>query len=866
MNQVFDQLFLNKKLWMPDMVSDGLERGGNKAFALFKHADGTLQEVTYREIREESTLLSEKLKKAGLRKGDRLAVVAALRPWWYSLLHTALQDGYILVCIDPGIPDTQIQSMMRRTQVRAVFTTKEKLELPALFQGRIPAYSIGPEFPLMNGCRKVDALLGAAEPLPKETFFVLFSSGTTGETRKAVLLPHTTVTRGIEYGTSYDAGVYKNVPAYSLHERDLMLFPPYHIAGLLCAVYDIYCNTQVIMLERLLPSLLTDTLKELQPDNICTVPSMLNIFMKKIRVELSGKKMTEKSVRMMMSLGGSLRRDFGSMAGARLLKRINREAFGGKLDSFMIGGSPCDAETMKFYLDMGIKVSIAYGLTELGAPLAVTGPGYYPGTTGRVLRHTSEIDIRIVNPDEKGHGSVEVLSPYRMIGYLEPEQNEGCFTEDGYFKTGDIGYFDENECLVICGREKETIVFKNGEKLLPEEIEAHYQGLRNVGELVAFRVPDGTCDTFSIAVTKSPQNRGLPEDAVRSHVEDRAAKLSGNLVPKDIYVLPSLPMSSSHKVQRFRLTEMAEKGLELPISEACMKRVEEDDVTGELRGLLVEVGGNHWKNMELTEGLSLGLDSLQTMELLLKVQEHFGLDMFALAKTPDTFGELLEAVNHFDLAEKNNKRQLDLSQFPLPVKESERILYTGVKRLVRTIYRVHSTGVEHIPEDDNVLICSNHLTALDPGWILSQIPEQICRRTAVIGKREAFEDKALTNFVRSQHIIPVDRTGNSIATLDRCRELLQEGWNIMVFPEGSNYENGTRLRSLREGPARLSIATGKPIIPVRIKGVVPQDSNDSKFLPPVGKRIDVVFGEPIYPGNMTPVELNAILTEKIDSL
>ena len=126
---------------------------------------------------------------------------------------------------------------------------------------------------------------------------------------------------------------------------------------------------------------------------------------------------------------------------------------------------------MKFFLNMGIDVSLAYGLTELGAPLAVTGRGYYPGTTGRVLRHTEKMDIRVVNPDEKGRGEVEILSPYRMISYLESEDNEGCFTEDGYFRTGDIGEFTKDGRLALKGRIKTMILGPAGENIFPESIE-----------------------------------------------------------------------------------------------------------------------------------------------------------------------------------------------------------------------------------------------------------------------------------------------------------------------------------------------------------------------------------------------------------
>ena len=849
------------------MYADGIARGGDKTFAVYQHADGTRQEVSYHEIGAEADRLKAVLSDAGLKKGDRIAVISAMRPWWYSLVYACLQNEYIMVCIDPGIPMQHITKMMRDTEVRAVFTTLPSVVLPEEVDGYIPVYSIAPGFPLMSECSKVDILLNSCSPLPEDTFFILFSSGTTGENRKGVLLPHTTITMGIEYGMSTDAGIYKSTSAYTPRDCDLMLFPPYHVAGLLCATYDIYCNTKIIMLERLTPNALVSVLQELRPDNICTVPSMLTTLKNKIVAGYSKNLFLKVFIPFLLSLCGFLRRSFGWKVGRRLLRSLNKSAFGGNMRGFMIGASPCDEETMAFFLNMGIDVSMAYGLTELGAPLAVTGQGYYPGTTGRVLRHTDKMDIRIVSPDETGRGQVEVLSPYRMISYLREEDMEGCFTDDGYFRTGDLGYFDKDNCLVICGRAKEVIVLRNGEKLLPEEIEKKYAGIDGITELSVFRVPgEGGCDAFSIAAVKD-RARGLPDEAMRMRIIDRAANIELMYRPEEVYIIPAMPLSSSHKVQRFRLTEMAVAGSSAPVTEASLRAVDEDEVVSQLRELLVQAGGAWWKSAELNEGTLLNLDSLSLINLVVSVQDKFGIDLFQLASAPETFGALVDAVKNFSVIDKTTKEEFDLSQFPQPVTESEKIFYGGVEKMVKLVWNVHGYGQENIPADDNFLLCSNHRTVLDPGFISSVLPRKIVNNTCIIGKSDLINDKILKDFVRSHNIIPVDRTGNSMLTLTRCRELLEEGWNILVFPEGTNYENATQMLPLKEGPVRLSIATGKPIVPVHITGLAHMDSEKTSFaLPPTGGRIEIRFGKPIYPFGKSPAELNEVLRDAIESL
>ena len=181
---------------------------------------------------------------------------------------------------------------------------------------------------------------------------------------------------------------------------------------------------------------------------------------------------------------------------------------------------------------------------------------------------------------------------------------------------------------------------------------------------------------------------------------------------------------------------------------------------------------------------------------------------------------------------------------------------------------MEASGIENIPTDTNFIICSNHLTVLDPGWICSCMTKEQRQNTAIVGKIDVMYDKALKNIVRSQNLVPVDRTGNSLPTLNRCRELLEGGWNILIFPEGTNFENARTLMPLKEGPARLAIATGKPIVPVHIKGVIPQKIDDTKFLPKIGigNKIQVVFGKPFSAEGLTPAEVNERLRKAIEEL
>ena len=856
-----------KDLDILSMFNEAVERGKDKTAIIYQHANGVRENIYFNEIDEEAKKLLKKMKKAGLNKGDRIGIVSSLRPYWYSLYYACLMGEYIMVCIDPGVPYHQQQKMLLETDVRALFTTLKVSHLPIELDKNIPVYSIEKDFPLLSETDKVNILLKEPDAMPDKTFFILFSSGTTGENRKAVLLPQDSITKSIEYGRSSDCGVYKDMTPYNVSERELMLFPPYHIAGLLTTSYDFYCNTEVIMLERLTPNGLMSVFKDLKPDAVSTVPSMLSSLYKKILTECSKGPFKKTAIDILLSISGFIRKHFGYKAGRVLLSKINKEAFGGNMKVFTIGASPFDKTANEFFLNMGIVVNMTYGLTELGAPLSCTGHGYYPGTAGRVPRHKDDIDIRIVHKDETGRGEVEVLSPYRMVSYLNPKDNEGCFTADGYFRTGDLGYFDSNNCLIICGRIKESIVLRNGEKLLPEEIESKYQNMDSVKDVVAFKVPgEGGCDDFAIAITND-KSKGIQDDAVKIRVYERAEKLPQMYRPKDVYMVTELPLSSSHKVQRFRLTEMVMKGESEPITDASMIPVDEDETTSELRKILIQVGGSQWKSQKLSQGTLLNIDSLSTVNLYVAIQEKWDIDLFQSSEQPETVGELLDIIKNFDDVDKTDKEELDLSQYPVKTGVVRKTVSKSLEEIIHRAYRVRGIGKSNLPSDTNYLLCPNHRSDIDPGFITCILPHRILKKTCMVGKDTLITDKLFKQLVIARNFIPIDRTGNSIQTLNRCEELLNEGWNVLIFPEGTSVQNNLHLLPLKEGPARLSIATGKPIVPVHITGIAITDKEMNAFrIPSLKGKVTVKFGEPIYPKNLTPKELNKILAKKIEEL
>ena len=146
------------------------------------------------------------------------------------------------------------------------------------------------------------------------------------------------------------------------------------------------------------------------------------------------------------------------------------ENFGGNLDQIVCGGAPLRTEIIKALDDIGLNIVNGYGITECGPLVASNSTSWKRyGSVGRVVPCCQ---VRIDNPDRKGVGEVQVKGDNVMLGYYNDEESTRfSFTEDGWFKTGDLGYLDRQNFLYICGRVKNLIILPNGKNVYPEEIE-----------------------------------------------------------------------------------------------------------------------------------------------------------------------------------------------------------------------------------------------------------------------------------------------------------------------------------------------------------------------------------------------------------
>ncbi len=303
---------------------------------------------------------------------------------------------------------------------------------------------------------------------------LLFTSGTTSKS-KAVMLSHKNIA----------SNVYALQCVEDIRDTDtnIAFLPFHHIFGSTCMALMLAQGVKTVFPDGL--RYIKQNLNEYKVTIFVGVPVLTEAIYKTImkEIEKQGKtkliKFALKVSNILLKLHIDIRR--------KLFKQV-LEALGGELRFVITGGAPADPLGLKGFNDFGIKTAQGYGLTETAPVIcAETEKHKKNGSVGIPMINDT---IEIVNKDENGIGEIRVKGPNVMLGYYEMPEETSKVLKDGWFYTGDLGYFDEEGFLFITGRNKNMIVLKNGKKVFPEELETLVNRLELVEESMVFGLPD----------------------------------------------------------------------------------------------------------------------------------------------------------------------------------------------------------------------------------------------------------------------------------------------------------------------------------------------------------------------------------------
>ena len=426
------------------------EYASRAAFSLWRGAT-----ITYGEVGERVKEIQAMLVDADIQPGDRVAILSSSVPYWGVAYFAITSAGYVVVPIMPDFTSEDIDRIVEHSEAKALFVsdrlfsklskaTADKLNIV------IRTKNLGVISQNVKGGNGSSRL-----PQPDDLAAIIYTSGTTSSP-KGVMLTHYNLCSQLHM-------IDKLFPLYP-EDSFLSVLPLAHTyectIGLILAFYH---GCHVVYLDKA-PTVTTllPALGEVRPTIMLTVP----LIIEKIYRGAVLKKFTSSAFMRALYGVGFIRRFLHRMAGKKLTK-----TFGGRVRFFGIGGAKLDSTVEQFLLDAKFIYDIGYGLTETAPLLAGAVDGMLRlGSTGPLLQG---VEGRIENPNEEGIGELVVKSPSQMVGYYKNEEaTKEVFTEDGWFRTGDLACFDKDGWLYIKGRLKNMILGPSGENIYPEDIES----------------------------------------------------------------------------------------------------------------------------------------------------------------------------------------------------------------------------------------------------------------------------------------------------------------------------------------------------------------------------------------------------------
>jgi long-chain acyl-CoA synthetase len=812
------------------------------------------ESFTYHQVLQLAFGFARELERRGISKGDRVMLWGENSAEWAAAFFGCALCGVVVVPMD----DTSAADFAIR-----VFQKVSAQLLVASRRHLVECSSAGPSATLT-----LDNLVQAVNPqsaappnvalVSGDVLQIVFTSGTTAEP-KGVVLTHGNVLANL-------APLEREMRGYLKYERFvhplrfLNLLPLSHVFGQFLGMFlPPLVGGTVIFQNELKPSEVLHRIRRERVSVLVSVPRVLQSLKQKMERDLEDRGEGEK-----------FGRRFRSAEGQHFLRRwwtfrvIHRQ-FGWKFWAFISGGATLDSETEEFWGRLGYAVIQGYGLTETTSLISVNHPFRLgKGSIGKILPGR---EVRLAED-----GEILVRGGGVASGYWGEHGAQKVLDPQGWYRTGDIGALDEAGNLYFKGRKKEVIITPGGTNIYPEDLEAVLRKQREVKDCVVVGIErGGNAEPCAVVI--------LGSSAKLEEVVQRANQSLAEYQRMHMWLewpQEDFPRTSTQKPRRNLIREVAQAQL--------LEQRAEAGARTPLAELIARVTGRSVAGLRQDASLDsdLGLNSLDRVELLSTLEDRYQVDLsetrFSGLRTVGDLERMLRgeatpgAEYHYpSWTLRWPVTWLRLLAHYLLMRPA--ILLLGWPRIEG---REHLRGV-----NGPLLVVSNHVDDVDPGFILTALPARLRHRLATATGGEALEalrtpapDRGWFGRIYDRmqwvlgvallNLFPLPREAGFRRSFAYAGEAVDCGYSVLVFPEGRHTTDG-KMSPFRAGIGLLAENLDIPILPMRIDGLFEVKQAGKKFAKPW--TIRVLIGEPMkFPPGTDPQKIAAQLQNAVEVL
>jgi long-chain acyl-CoA synthetase len=869
----------------------------NVALELQRHDQ--LESCTYAELRRMAESVGRWIGDNKFERGSRLAIVADNHPRWVAAYLGVIASGCTVVPFDTALHADQLTKLLKDSGTSALFCDSKHAQVAreavagletglVLMDPESVAQHFAQERWLANLPSIFEAGPGNFQPAPStadDLASLLYTSGTTADP-KGVMLTHANFLGEVEAVFNWvDLG-----PTDAL----LGVLPMFHVlAQMANLLLPLVKGSRVVYLETLNTTELLRALQERNITGFAVVPQFFYLIHERIFQEIARRgTLTQRAFKGLVAFNRALRK-LGMNAGPVFFRKVH-DTLGKKMRYLVTGGSRFDPQIAQDFYDLGIDVLQAYGLTETTAAVFANSPtNNVIGSVGKALKGVEGKIVDAMNDPrqredgEPASGEIALRGAVVMKGYWNRPDATSAVLHDGWFFTGDLGYFDSHGNLFLTGRKKEVIVLSNGKNIYPEEVEVHYLKSPYIKELAVMGLeaaPAAGGDRLHAVIV--PNFDALRQkkivnakEVIRFDIESLSQQIASTkrIGSYEIWQ-DDLPRTTTRKIKRFevekrvkanqsrRVDDDSELPPERPLTDDERAWIDRPDVQRALK-IVLDAARTPPPTLRPAHNLELdlGLDSMQRVELLSHIEEQLGgnVEEAQLAGIY-TVRDLVDAVlqSAASGAEGQATRPAFAGWKAILAEEPEdaevlslartrwlsNAFWYMVSRLAQVValdrFDLRVSGIEKLPKSGAYILSSNHQSYIDPIIMASILPPPVFDKLFAVGTSEIFGKGFMLKLAHSLRVVVLDPDANLIPAMRAGAFGLRQGRVLILFPEGERSIDGTP-KTFKKGAAILSIHTQAPIVPIAIEGFYeawPRNKSFRGFKP-----LKIVIGDPIIP-------------------
>ncbi len=847
--------------WTPARLIEALAARGD-APALLTMQGETARPWPAAEIARQAHLLASGLIAAGMTPGEPVAIHAPNSPDWIIVRLALGAAGALPLAIDDLSGATECAAIVAQAGCRWVFlSAAHAAEMPAPPGIRVVLVD-APEAPQGWHALRAAQPGPLPESRPEDEALIVATSGTTGAPKLFTLTHanlHANLTGVLAQGL------------IGADDRMMVPLPLHHVYPFLVGLMTpLAAGATIILPEAVTGPQIVRALKGGRATIMVGVPRLYVALLAGLEGRVAARgRIARMAFAAMLEVATALRKG-GLDVGRRLFASLHAQ-MAPDLRLMVSGGARLDAEPTWMLEALGWRVASGYGLAETASLFTGNTPrAQRVGSEGRPI--AADTTIRIDEPDALGIGEILLRGPNVFAGYRNnAEANATAFTEDGWFRTGDLGRLDTDGFLHVTGRSKELIVLGGGKNVMPEEVEAAYGAhpaiheiavLENAGALVAIVLPD----LAALRAGGSPR----VEDVVRVALAEVAQalpsyqRLAGYALARE-----ALPRTRLGKLQRFRLGRLY-KDLREGRAPGPAAALSPEDAA-----LVASPGAREvWDILkarypgrpvapDANPALDLGIDSLEWITLAMEIESRTGLRLTEpemaemttlralLLRAAGGAPPVVPAVAAADLAGQVDAATTPPPAWMLPLRVGGWALARGI---ARGMFSLRATGTAHVPRNGPFVIVANHVSDLDPGLVAAALPLQAARRLWWSGAVERlFTNRASRAFCRMFQVFPVEERAPAQA-IAMARRVLERGQGLVWFPESWRSPDGQLQRFLPGIGLVLEGMEHVSVIPAHIAGAFEAMPRDARL--PRRHPVRIAFGAPVPLAGLVPEGLD----------